>query len=149
MTAVPPAVEPVRDTSYSAARAVLAAAGVPFGAAHEAATGEEAVAAAAALGYPVVVKALGSLHKSDGGGVVTGLQDAAAVAATVESLRAERYSVEAQEDIAAGFELLAGARWDARFGPVVVVGAGGVHAELFRDTAAALAPVDDDTAPRR
>jgi acyl-CoA synthetase (NDP forming) len=54
--------------------------------------------------------------------------------------------VEREEDTAAGLELLAGARWDRRFGPIVVVGAGGVHAELLRDTAAALAPVDAEAA---
>ena len=145
--AVPAAdAELAESTSYGAARAALAAAGVPFGAAREAARPDEAVAAANELGYPVVVKALGALHKSDAGGVVVGLADAEAVAEAVDRLAAERYSVEAQEDVAAGFELLAGARWDPRFGPVVVVGAGGVHAELFRDTAAALAPLDADAA---
>jgi acetate---CoA ligase (ADP-forming) len=143
--AVPPACANLAQAGfgadYTAARAALAAAGVPFGAAREATTRDEAVAAADELGYPVVVKALGALHKSDGGGVVVGLRDADAVAAVVDRLGAARYSIEAQEDVAGGFELLAGARWDPRFGPVVVVGAGGVHAELFRDTAAALAPV--------
>lgn len=143
---IPPAGRPVPDSAYSAARAALAGAGVPFGPADEVATGEEAVRAADALGYPVVVKALGSLHKSDDGGVVTGLQDAGAVAAAIASLDAERFSVEAQEDVASGWELLVGARWDPRFGPVVVVGAGGVHAELFRDTATALAPIGEDAA---
>ncbi|HEY0416699.1 MAG TPA: acetate--CoA ligase family protein [Gaiellaceae bacterium] len=143
---VPAPAAPVAATGYADARAALAAAGVPFGAARTAATRDDAVAAAGALGYPVVLKALGALHKSDGGGVVVGLGDADAVAAAADALAAETYSVEAMEDTAAGVELLAGARWDARFGPVVVVGAGGIHAELFRDTAAALAPVDADRA---
>jgi acyl-CoA synthetase (NDP forming) len=52
------------------------------------------------------------------------------------------YSVEASEDTASGFELLVGARQDPRFGPVVVVGAGGIYAEMLRDTAVALAPID-------
>jgi acyl-CoA synthetase (NDP forming) len=104
------------------------------------------VAAAAELGYPVVLKALGALHKSDGGGVVVGVADEGALIATVDRLAAVWYSVERHEDTSAGFELLVGARWDPRFGAVVVVGAGGVHAELFRDTASALAPVDLDGA---
>jgi hypothetical protein len=66
----------------------------------------------------------------------------------VERLAAASYSVEAAEDTAAGLELLVGARWDARFGPIVVVGAGGVHTELFGDTAVALAPVDAAGAER-
>ena len=45
--------------------------------------------------------------------------------------------------MAAGVELLVGARRDPRFGPLVVVGAGGIHTEVLRDTAVALAPVDE------
>jgi len=143
---LPPAAEPVAGTSYAGARAALADAGVPFGPARTVRTAGEAAAAAEELGYPVVLKALGALHKSDAGGVVLGLRDAVEVAAAVDRLAAPSYSVEAQEETAAGFELLVGARWDARFGPVVVVGAGGVLAELLRDTAAALAPVGVEAA---
>ena len=131
---------------YAEARAALAAAGVPFGAARVVAGRGEALAVADELGYPVVLKALGFLHKSDAGGVVVAIADEAALAAAVadlsERLHPPALSVERAEDVAAGFELLVGARRDPRFGPVVVVGAGGVHAEIFRDTALALAPVD-------
>jgi hypothetical protein len=94
----------------------------------------------------VVLKALGALHKSDAGGVVLGLQDADELSAAVEQLAAGAYSVEVAENIATGLELLVGARRDPRFGPVVVVGAGGTYAELFRDTVVALAPVDEHDA---
>jgi hypothetical protein len=43
--------------------------------------------------------------------------------------------------LADGLELLIGARWDPRFGPVVLVGTGGIYAEVLRDTTVALAPV--------
>jgi acyl-CoA synthetase (NDP forming) len=145
---LPPPAEPVAVTDYTAARAALAAAGVPFGRARTVAAPEAAVAAAAELGYPVVLKALGALHKTDGGGVVVGLHDEAALRATLQLVAAASYSVEEAEDTAAGLELLVGARWDVRFGPVVVVGAGGIHAELFDDTAIALAPVDEAGAER-
>jgi acyl-CoA synthetase (NDP forming) len=140
---VPAAAAPVAATGYTAARAALESAGVPFGAAQEVTDAAAAVAAAAELGYPVVLKALGPVHKSDGGGVVLGIPDEAALRAAIARLAAASYSVEQAEDTAAGLELLVGARWDARFGPVVVVGAGGVHAELLDDTAVALAPVDE------
>src|SRR5207302_7539713 len=52
-------------------------------------------------------------------------------------------AVEREEDTTGSFELIVGARRDARFGPLVLVGAGGVHAELLADTAVALAPVDE------
>ena len=90
----------------------------------------------------MVLKALGSLHKSDAGGVIVSLRDEHELRAALEGSGGRSFSVEAQEDTAAGFELLVGARWDVRFGPIVVVGAGGIYAELFRDTASALAPID-------
>jgi acyl-CoA synthetase (NDP forming) len=145
---LPEAAPPVTDVGYAAARRALAAAGVPFGAARTTGSREEAVAAAAELGYPVVLKALGSLHKSDAGGVAVGLADESALEGALDRMAASSYSVEAMEDTAAGVELLVGARRDPRFGAVVVVGAGGVHAELFRDTASALAPVGADDAER-
>lgn len=145
---LPPPAAPIVSTDYTAARATLGDAGVPFGAARAVTDADAAARAAAELGYPVVLKALGALHKSDGGGVVLGLGDEDALRAAVERLGAASYSVEAAEDTAAGLELLVGARWDARFGPVVVVAAGGVHTELLDDTAVALAPVDEAGAER-
>ncbi len=144
----PPATDPLGATDYTAAREALAGAGVPFGRAVTVHDHEDALAAAREVGYPVVLKALGALHKSDAGGVVIGLEDDEALRAALGKLDAAAYSVETAEDTAAGLELLVGARWDARFGPVVVVGAGGVHAELLRDTAVALAPVDEAGAER-
>jgi acyl-CoA synthetase (NDP forming) len=151
LPALPVPAAPLTDTGYAAACEALAAAGIPF-AAGRVAPAAEAAAAADAVGYPVVVKALGSVHKSDAGGVVVGLRDEreleAAVADLVERLAPAELSVEHAEDVASGVELIAGARRDARFGPVVLVGAGGVHAELFADTAVALAPVDEEQARR-
>ena len=144
---LPAAAPALTDGGYAAARAALAEAGVPFGAARTVAHAEEALAAAAEIGYPVVLKALGVLHKSEAGGVVLGLRDERDLAAAFDEVAArpapQAFSVEVAEDVAAGFELLVGARHDPRFGPLVLVGAGGIHAEVLRDTAVALAPVDE------
>jgi acyl-CoA synthetase (NDP forming) len=105
----------------------------------------EARAAAAELGYPVAVKALGLLHKSDAGGVALGIEDEQALEealARMTTLSGEGYSVERMAPVDDGIELIAGSIQDARFGPVVLVGLGGVYAELLDDTAVALAPVD-------
>jgi hypothetical protein len=103
------------------------------------------LAAADELGYPVVLKALGQLHKSDAGAVVLGLSDAAALRAAhaelERRLRPERLSVERMAATGDGAELLIGARWDPRLGPIALAGAGGVYAEVLGDTAVALAPV--------
>jgi acetate---CoA ligase (ADP-forming) len=108
------------------------------------------LAAAAELGYPVVLKAVDLLHKSDAGGVVLGLRNEEELASAFDDLAARlapgSLSVEAAEDVTAGFELLAGARRDPAFGPLVAVGAGGIHAEVLRDTAIALGPVDEEVA---
>jgi acetate---CoA ligase (ADP-forming) len=135
---------------YSDARALLAAGGVPFVPAREVSTSDEAAAAAAELGYPVVLKALGPLHKSDVGGVVTRIADEPSLLAAFADLR-ERlappgFSVEAMAPVGDGVELLVGARWDARFGPVALVGLGGVFTEVLSDVAVALAPVGEATA---
>ena len=126
----------------------LAAAGVPFGAARRAATVDAARAAAAELGYPVVLKALGLLHKSDEGGVALGLADDArshaAAADMHERLAPEGYSVETLVDTSGGVELIIGCLRDPRFGPVVLVGVGGVYAELLHDVRLALAPAGAD-----
>jgi len=141
---------PVSETGYFASRRLLADAGVPFAEAREVATWEEAAAAAEALGYPVVLKALGSLHKSDAGGVVVGLEDEfdlqTAFTDLADRLAPPSFSVEASAPVSDGLELIVGTRRDPRFGPILLVGAGGLYAEVLRDVAVALAPADDATA---
>jgi acyl-CoA synthetase (NDP forming) len=144
---LPPPAAPVVVDGYEDARALLAAAGVPFASTRTVRSAGEAAAAGAELGYPVVLKALGMLHKSDAGGVALGLADEAALVGALSDMQARlapsAFSVEQQAPVASGIELLAGARWDARFGPIAVVGLGGVFTEVLHDVAVALAPVDE------
>ncbi len=133
---------------YFESRELLERAGVPFAPARRAASVEAARSLAAELGYPVAVKALGLLHKSDAGGVALGLADDAAVAAAATDmerrLAPDGFSVETMVDPAGGVELIVGCRRDPRFGPLVLVGLGGVYAELLRDVRLALAPAGAD-----
>lgn len=135
----------VSETTYDAARGLFAAAGVRFAAARTITARDQLAAALEHTGLPVVLKALGSLHKSDAGGVVLGLRDAAAAEAAYDDLVARldppAVSVEAMADLGAGVEVIAGCVRDRVFGPVLMVGLGGVHAEVLADTACALAPV--------
>ena len=144
------AVDAVTSTDYEAARALLAGAGIAFAQQRTATSADEAVAAAAEIGYPVVLKALGRLHKSDGGGVALGIADEEQVRHAYDDftvrLGAPRCSVERMAPLTLGLELLIGARWDPRFGPVVLAGSGGVYAEVLDDTAIALAPIDEPAA---
>ena len=142
---LPQPVDGPRPDGYWESRDLLASAGIEFPPARRVGDVDEARVAAASLGYPVVVKALGLLHKSDTGGVALGIEDEQALAeslARLATLSAEGYSVERMAPVGAGVELIAGSIQDARFGPVVLVGLGGVYAELLDDTAVALAPVD-------
>ena len=123
---------------------LLAPLGIAFPAGRFVTSLDEAQAAAAEIGWPVVIKvqAAALSHKSDVGGVVLNLGDAAALAAGWAKLHANvaRHApsvaidgvlVEAMG--ARGLELIVGGRNDPDWGPVVLVGAGGVMAELFHD----------------
>ena len=105
----------------------------------------EARQAAQEIGYPVALKSLGLLHKSDAGGVILDIGDdselESAYAEIQRRLAPAQCSVERMASLEHGVELLIGTRWDARFGPVALAGSGGVYAEVLRDTAVALAPV--------
>jgi acetate---CoA ligase (ADP-forming) len=104
--------------------------------------------------YPVAVKALGDIaHKSDIGGVALGVADGAALLAAVAAIRAslathgrrlERVLV--QPMITGIGEVLIGYRVDRDVGPLVMVAAGGLFTEIYRDRSLRLAPVDLDTA---
>ena len=140
---------------YVEARELLAAAGLPYPDGSVANDAGGAVAAANRLGlYPVTLKAVDAslIHKSDRGGVRVGLPDAASLhRAALEmerDLSPELLYVERTADVTDGVELIVGARQDARFGPVVLVGLGGTLVEVLEDTALALAPIDEAAALR-
>ena len=135
---------------YFEARELVAAAGVPFVEARRARTADEALAAAAELGFPVVLKALGLVHKSDAGGVALGISDRAALEQRLTDMATRLspagYSVERTANLADGVELILGVRRDRRFGPVALAGLGGVYAELLQDVAVGLAPLSEGEA---
>ncbi len=141
---------PPASERYFEARDLMAAAGIPFVEARQVSGLAEARAAATELGYPVVLKALGPSRKSDIGGVQLGIAgDAELEAAFVEMssrLAPPDVSVERMAAIADGVELIIGVRRDPSFGPVLVIGMGGIYAELLKDVAVALAPVSPDVA---
>lgn len=132
---------------YLGAREAVERAGVPFAKAIAANTPTDAVAAADTLGYPVVVKALGLLHKSDAGGVALGLDSPESVLAAAtrmqDSFKPVGFAVEEMVRLPDSVELIIGAHHDPHFGPVVLVGLGGVYSEILRDTALMLAPTTE------
>lgn len=113
------------------------------------------VAAARELGFPAVLKTAmpGILHKSDVGGVKLALADEAAVVAAWDDVAARlgpRALVMpmAGQGARGGVELAFGALDDPQFGPIVLIGAGGVLIELLADRAFALPPIDATRARR-
>ncbi len=142
---LPAPAEPLNEFGYVAVRELLERAGIPFATVREVQSADQAAAAASEIGYPVVVKALGLLHKSDAGGVVVGIEDEVSLREVVADLQRRlsppSLSVEQMARLDDGVELLTGVNWDPRFGPVVLVGLGGIFAEALRDTATAIAPV--------
>jgi hypothetical protein len=126
--------------------------GVPAVACQEAASCEEAAAAAEALGYPVVIKTAepGIAHKTEKRGVHLGLNDAEALSRAYRDL-AERLGPRVLvAEMARGsvVEMILGLVRDPAFGPVVVIGSGGIHAEVLEDVAFALPPFGPETARR-
>ncbi|HEX5787500.1 MAG TPA: acetate--CoA ligase family protein [Woeseiaceae bacterium] len=104
---------------------------------------EAAALAARQLGYPVALKSAqpGLAHKTERGGVILGLAEESQLLAAYERLSAALGSaVLVAPMVAAGVELLLGARQDPQFGPVVLLGFGGVLAETLKDVTFALPP---------
>ena len=106
----------------------------------------EARAAAGQLGWPVVLKtaARGIEHKSDADGVRLGLADESALAAAYRDLAARLgpRALVAPMIVKPGVEMLLGMFRDKQFGPVVVLGFGGLHVEALADVVYALPPFD-------
>jgi succinyl-CoA synthetase beta subunit len=120
--------------------------------AETATTKKDAAAAAERIGFPVVMKAIGSgiVHKSDRGGVKLNLRNAHHVASAFEQLTAaygeELAAVLLQKQHEGVAEIILGMLYDRVYGPFVMVGSGGIHAELLDDTRFAPAPISVEAA---
>ena len=139
---------------------VLRAYGIPTTDCRVAASEDEACAAAAAIGYPVVLKLHSETisHKTDVGGVELHLADEARVRAAYsrirESVEAKAgpgnfHGVSVQPMVrTSGYELILGSSIDPQFGPVLLFGLGGQLVEVFQDRAIALPPLTSTLARR-
>jgi acyl-CoA synthetase (NDP forming) len=144
---------PAGALSEHRAKAVLAAHGIPIAPYRLVRTAAELDDAARGLGFPLAVKIQSPdiLHKTEAGGVRLGIADAASLRAAYDAVRlaAARHAPDARIDgvllermVPNGVEIIVGVIRDPVYGPVVMLGAGGVTAELFKDVTHALAPVD-------
>lgn len=104
---------------------------------------KDALVSAERLGFPVVLKTAepGIVHKSDAGGVILDVRDPAGVEEAYGHLKSLGPGVLVQKAAPAGLEWFVGGRQDEVFGPVVLMGAGGIYVEILQETALRVAPV--------
>jgi hypothetical protein len=148
----PPGPAPASDLTPATLAATLARYGITLPRSAEVASAAEAVAAAEHIGFPVVLKIRSAdiLHKTEAGGVALDLRDRAAVEAAAQKLTAAaraatpgaRIDGFLVQEMVSGVEAIVGARNDALYGPLLLLGAGGVLVELAEDAALRMLPVD-------
>jgi len=155
------AARPERLLSETEAKMLLEAYGIPTSRPQTAATADAAVALAEEIGFPVVLKILSPdiTHKSDVGGVVLDLKDAAMVNQAFSRImanarekapaaRLQGVTVQAMIQDAHGVEMILGIKNDPVFGTVVMAGMGGIYAELFSDRSLGFPPLNERLARR-
>ncbi|MFN2213263.1 MAG: acetate--CoA ligase family protein [Anaerolineales bacterium] len=146
-----------RDLLISEAIQVLGYYGIPTVSSVIALTVGEAQAAAEKMGFPVALKIIAEQisHKSDVGGVQLNLRSSPAVAEAFEEMMARIHQaypgakldgVLVQPMVSGGRELILGGRQDPQFGPVVLVGLGGIFVEIFEESQVRVAPLSQATA---
>ena len=128
------------------ARAILASYGITGPQEKFASTPDEAAAAAEVIGFPVVLKGVvpGMIHKSEAGMVKLRLASWEEVRLAAKQMKAPAYLI--QKMMSPIAEILVGARVDPDFGPLIVVGAGGINVELYEDVAVRIAPIGEEEA---
>ncbi|HEX2941619.1 MAG TPA: acetate--CoA ligase family protein [Rhodopila sp.] len=155
--AVPAVTLPATTPSEAEAKQLLAQAGIASAPEAACATADEAVAAAERFGFPVVMKILSPdiLHKSEIGGVLLDVGDAASVRAGFELLlqRARAAAPAARIDgvlvakqLKGGVECILGIHRDPVFGPVAMFGLGGIFVEVLKDVVFRRCPFGPETA---
>ncbi|MFE5790843.1 acetate--CoA ligase family protein [Rhodococcus erythropolis] len=146
---------PIVDTrtigpGYLAAQQFLHRAGVRFPGSAQVLSVEDIERTVSQLSGPFVLKASWLEHKSEVGGVAVGLNGLAEVRTAFEVMHANlgdgEYVLEEMDLRPDVVEILLGVRRDRDLGPIVVIGAGGTEAEVYRDVAIEMAPVDRETA---
>lgn len=108
-------------------------------------TREDAVKAAKQLGFPVVMKVVGPVHKSDVGGVVLNVKDEETVAREFDRMiQIKDTTAILLQPMLSGVELFVGAKREDKFGHMVLCGLGGIFIEVLKDVNAGLAPLSKE-----
>ena len=128
-------------------REILSCAGIPLVPELVSTSKDELSAFAEKVGYPVVAKAVGPVHKSDVGGVALNIRSKEVLSAEFERMMQipDATAVMVQKMLK-GTELFIGAKYEERFGHVVLCGLGGIFVEVLRDVSSGLAPLSYEEA---
>ena len=138
-------IDGIKGSGYIAPKLVnelLGSAGIPTVPEFVGHSKDEVVAFADKCGYPVVAKVVGPVHKSDVGGVTLNVRDGGQLAAEFDRMMKipDATAVMVQKMIK-GTELFIGAKYEPRFGHVVLCGLGGIFVEVLKDVSSGLAPL--------
>jgi acetyltransferase len=121
---------------------LFAATGIPMVREITVATEAAATEAAQNLGFPLVMKVVGPIHKTDVGGVVLNVQDIETVQHEFKRLiKINDTTAVLMAEMASGIELFLGAKYENRFGHIILCGIGGIFVEVFKDITSGLAPL--------
>ncbi|MFO7730207.1 MAG: acetate--CoA ligase family protein [Spirochaetia bacterium] len=138
----------VADSGYLPPKAVqqlLDAAGIPRAGEQVAGSADEAAAAAATLGYPVVMKVVGPVHKSDVGGVVVNVDTEERARSEFNRLMQIKETTGVLlQPMLSGLELFAGVTLEPGFGHMVLCGLGGIFVEVLKDVQSGLTPLGQE-----
>ena len=128
--------------SPSLVHELLDCAGIPLVPEVTSTNADELVAFAERVGYPVVAKVVGPVHKSDVGGVVLDIKSAQHLRMEIERLmKIEGATQVMVQKMLRGTELFIGAKYEPRFGHIVLCGLGGIFVEVLKDVSSGLAPL--------
>lgn len=138
-------IDGIKENGYIApqkVRELLTCAGIPMVPEIVSADKEELIAEAEKMGYPIVAKVVGPVHKSDVGGVTLNIRSKEHLASEFDRMMQikDANSVMIQKMIS-GMELFIGAKYEDRFGHIVLCGLGGIFVEALKDVSSGLAPL--------
>ncbi len=128
-------------------QALLDACGIPRVPEKVVSTIDDASQSCQEIGFPVVMKVVGPVHKSDVGGVILDIQKQAdAESAFQELMQIKDAEAVLIQPMFSGLELFAGAKYEDKFGHLILLGLGGIYIEVLKDVHAGLAPLSKDEA---
>ena len=138
-------IDGIKENGYIApqkVRELLTRAAIPMVPEFVSADKEELIAEAEKMGYPIVAKVVGPVHKSDVGGVTLNIRSKEHLASEFDRMMQikDANSVMIQKMIS-GMELFIGAKYEDRFGHIVLCGLGGIFVEALKDVSSGLAPL--------